>query len=103
MPDLGFSRGSYVSSSVEREELVWVMSKFLSNAKMYFRFPPLFLGFLDYLNPVKPLNPEKIGFLPGGCGIWGRDHISMCVSHVSFLSDRSADLSGHPGSAKSLQ
>lgn len=92
-----------MSSSVEREELVWVMSKFLSDAKMYFRFPPLSLGFLDYLNPVKPLNPEKIGFLPGGCGMAGRDHISMCVSHVSFLSDRSADLSGHPGSAKSLQ
>ena len=80
-----------------------MMSKFLSHAKMHFHFPPLLPGFLDdYLDPVKPLNPEETGFLPGGCGM-GAGTTQTCVSHVSFLSDRSADLSEHPGSAESSQ
>lgn len=72
-------------------------SKFLSDAKTHFHFPSLLLGFLDdYLDPVKPLNPEETRFLPGGCAVGlGRDHTSMYVSHASFLRE-GAGLVGIP-------
>lgn len=58
-------------------------AKFLSDAKTHFRFPSLLLGFLDdYLDPVKPLNPEETGFLPRECRVGEGPHKHVCFPRV---------------------